>query len=237
MKSATELSRWRSASILVACLTIFIGMSQSVSAQGRLKPDAPNVYELEIEISRGSKLVATPKMTVSFGKSAQMTLVESAGDGSLRIQVTATPAGKTSAGVATVNLRAQVLEELSGAWVVVGEPAIRAAEGRSAAMEVQGGVGALQLRMKASPKFSAKAGDIVLKQCGAIDAPLDRQTVSGVGDPPHCPSLPCPGGCTDCCTTGCTDGSGRELRCCGAIECCDGVCGACCSPPGGGLGC
>lgn len=238
MKLLRSFFRARLPGMAMLCATALLGVVFSSAAQSQQKiSQKPNVYQLEMELSRSGNVIARPKMTVLFGKPARMTIIEKDGqDGSLRIQVTAMPADRTAAGIATVNLQAQVLEEMAGAWVVVGEPAVRAAEGQGASLQVQGGIGALQITIKATPMFNQKAVGGVVKQCGALDAPLVRQIAGGPGDP-NCPSLPCPGGCMDCCSVPCSDGSGRDLTCCGAIECCEGICGACCSPPGGGLGC
>ena len=213
--------------LLLACWGVTL--TQAAPANTQASDTAPNVYVLELTVGRDGKQLATPKMTVLFGKPARINLINrNTPEGNLCIQVLANPGTKTSKGVATVQLQAVVLEHIAGAWVVIAEPSIKAVEGQPASMQLNSGAGTIQLSFKAVPTFSAKVAAATPSTCPALDAPIATQST---GIP--CDSLPCPGGGDkNCCSAACSDDSGRTMTCCGAIECCDGVCGACCSPPG-----
>lgn len=206
--------------VLVAALT---WPAANFARAPSIAEKAPNVVVVEMEISRGGEVLASPKMTVLFGKPARYTFVRSDDqEGSIRVQVLATKAAPLANGVATVKVETMVLEQIAGAWVVAGEPSMRVAEGKPGDMSIVGNLGQIDISLKATPKFSEKVVSFNPKVCGPIDGPVRAFG----GTCPHCPQLPCPG-CEDCCSYVCPDGSGQG-RCCGAIECCD--CGGCCSP-------
>ncbi|MFO3797807.1 MAG: hypothetical protein ACK8QZ_11095 [Anaerolineales bacterium] len=184
----------------------------------------PNVYKLDLSIEKSGEKVANPKFTVAFGSPAVVTVTDpKKNDGAYRIQATATLGEKSPTGKGTVRLDIVVLEQISGAWVIVGEPSIMAYEGQSASLDVSGPVGSFKISATATPEFNQKALNFKGASCPALTAPMAKKTpppIVGIRNDPNC------------CSTGCADGSGQTMTCCGAIECC--ACGSCCRPPGGG---
>ncbi|HZH44241.1 MAG TPA: hypothetical protein VEY50_09190 [Lysobacter sp.] len=213
-------------SAVLGCALVFVGGIQATqpAAAAASSRQQANTYQVELAIVRDGKVIATPKVTVLFGKPARVTLTEKAGDGSLRVQVTASPAGKLANGTKVVQFNAVVVERIAGAWVILAEPSMKVAESQAGSTTLESPLGSLRIDVRATEKYVAGAESKNLRQCGALTA--DEPTT--LSD--NCPSLPCPGK-ENCCSAPCSDGSGRTMTCCGAIECCDDICGACCSPP------
>lgn len=220
----------RFAGVVPAAVLLFT--AGLVLAQPRTSPRVPeaNVVRVELEIVRSGTILATPAFTAISGSPVRLVLSGGeAGEGGLRIEAVAEPAAPSSRGRPTTRLRFQLFEEVAGAWVLAGQPEMRVEDGNAATVEVSGGLGSWSLNVVARSRFDATADRMAVKPCPDAEiiasGPVERLD----GACPQCDSLPCPM-CKDCCQADCTDGSGRTLRCCGAIECCDGVCGACCSP-------
>ena len=180
-----------------------------------------NSYKLDLTIKKGDRVVANPKLTVAFGKSAQATIInEKVGDGNYRIQTTASPNGVLADGRKKVKLDLVVLEQIAGAWVIMSEPSLTLVDGLSAELSLDGPVEKLGLIALATSNFSEKAINFKAENCPALTSPLmSTPTLTKASAQRR----------ADCCSSGCADGSGRTMTCCGAIECC--ACGVCCSPP------
>jgi len=160
-----------------------------------------NAYKLEMQLTRDSEIVAKPKITVAFGKPARINLIGTSDDGSIRIQVIATPGKPTANGVATLEFRAIMLERIAGAWVVVAEPSVRAAESKATSLKVDSGAGAMELAFVATPVYAEKAESAQATSCPPLNAPPQRIEAQ------VCDSLPCPDDKKSCCSAACTDGS------------------------------
>ena len=187
---------------------------------------APNVYDIKIELANDGKIIASPLVQVLHGKPARVTIGDPKNpDGAIRIQALAQPGSKTKNGEPAIDISVIVLEQMAGAWVILGEPRMRVAKGKVASVSV-GAVGGMTLSVTVTPKYSERAAKITPKVCGAIDEPLSAAGLTG-RNCPNCPSLPCPD-CPNCCSSPCADGPGN-LTCCGGTSCCG--CGTCCDPP------
>lgn len=204
---------------LGAGLVMLGAASQSQAANAA---SAPNAYKLDISIEKAGAQVANPKFTVVFGSPAVVTVTNpQQKDGAYRIQATATPSAKTVSGKGTVRIDMVVLEQISGAWVILGEPSVVAYEGTLSSVEVAGAVGGFKVNAKATPEFNQKAVNFKGETCPALTAPMAKNSTGPIVSIRH--------GGTGCCSVGCSDGSGHTMNCCGAIECC--ACGVCCRPP------
>lgn len=200
--------------------------AEPATARGATQ-QAANAYKLDIAIQKGGRTVANPKFTVVFGKPAQVTMSKAGtDDGLYRVQATALPAEPMPDGRKTVRVDLVVLEQVSGAWVVLGEPSMVLYDGRAGVVDVAGGAGAFKVEATATSEFNPRAVGFQGASCPALDAPVPRtakasgSVIKGIRVDP------------DCCSVGCSNGSGQTMTCCGAIECC--ACGSCCRPPGGG---
>lgn len=225
-------SAWLQSFLFVVCSAF----TATVLGQSSITPKAPiqlhNLYELKIEISRDGKVVATPSMKVVPGRLAQMTIGDWDNiDSALRIQVTAADGVTTARGEATADVNLLLLENVAGAWVIVGEPRLQLLHARQGSVEVSG-TGSYVVKVTATPAYNPKVDISKIQACGAaglpLIAPTDGLTLSGGRPCPNCPQTPCDA-CPNCCSSPCTDGSGSTLTCCGAVSCC--ACGTCCDVP------
>ncbi|WP_240097466.1 hypothetical protein [Thermomonas flagellata] len=186
--------------------------------------ESPNVYRLDIAVEKGGARVATPKFTVAFGSPAVVVIADAKkNSGAYRIQATAAPGGKGPAGKGTVRIDMVVMEQISGAWVILGEPSLVAYEGQPASMELSGPGGGFRVSATATPEFDREATSVKTGACQALTVPVATNAplpIVGIRQG------------SNCCTTGCADGSGLTMTCCGAMECC--ACGSCCRPPASG---
>lgn len=190
-------------------------------------PNSANSYKLDVTIKKGGVAIVNPKISVAFGKPAQITMSkQGVGDENYRIQVTAQPGEPAGNGKKTVRLDFIVLEQVSGAWVVLGEPSMVAYDGQQASVDVNGPAGAFSVSATATSGFDDRAASLKSDSCPTLEAPLVKRPeksggiIMGIHQDP------------DCCSAGCTDGSGWTMTCCGAIECC--ACGTCCRPRSSG---
>ncbi|RMH93354.1 hypothetical protein EBB59_05590 [Lysobacter pythonis] len=192
----------------------------------------PSTYALEVHISRDGKTLASPRITVLNGIAAQMRLVDPAyREGGLRVEILTTPAARTASGASSIDIQAIVMEQIAGAWVVAGEPSVRAEENQPATLAIDGNAGRLEIQVRASPGHDPRGIEAMTRICPPLNREMETRAATTLKSDQHCPQLPCPGnGKDNCCTAPRTDGSGRSMTCCGAITCCEGVCGACCSP-------
>ncbi len=194
-----------------------------MTAQLHAASPQANAYKLDISVEKSGAQVANPKFAVVFGKAAVATVTSpTTQDGFYRVQATASPGEKAPNGKGTVRVDMVVLEQVAGAWVILGEPSVLGYDGQEAAVDISGAAGSFTVKVRATPEFNQKAVNFKGQSCPALTAPLAKNSsgpIIAIG----------PG--RDCCSVGCNDGSGRTLNCCGAIECC--ACGSCCRPPGG----
>lgn len=203
---------------LAMCLVLLGSASPLLAANASA---APNAYKLDISIEKAGSQRANPKFTVVFGSPAVVTVTgPEQADGAYRIQATATPGAKTASGKGTVRIDLVVLEQIGGAWVILGEPSVVAYEGVQSSVEVAGAVGGFKLNATATPEFNAKAVNFKGESCPVLTAPLAKKAPGPIMSIRPDKS---------CCSVGCGDGSGHTMTCCGAVECC--ACGACCRPP------
>lgn len=214
-----NIRRW-SMRILAVGMPILLGLATAHA--GSIQ--SPNAYRLDISVEKGGERVANPKFTVAFGSPAVVTITDARkSSGAYRIQATAVPGGKGSAGKGTVRIDLVVLEQVSGAWVILGEPSLLAYDGQPASIEVSGAAGAFRVSAKATPEFNQAATAFKGGSCPALAAPMANNAPLPIVGIRHD---------ANCCSTGCAEGSGQTMTCCGAIECC--VCGSCCRPAAGG---
>jgi len=212
--------------LLGSLLPIALALSSFASRDAWAAEKAANAYKLNIAIQKAGETVANPKFTVAFGKPAQATMSKAGQeDGLYRVQATALPAEPAADGRKTLRLDLVVMEQVAGAWVILGEPSMVLYDGTTGSVDVSGAAGAFKVEATATSEFNLRAVDFAGGSCPALDAPVARiaktsgSVIKGIRVDP------------DCCSTGCADGSGQTMTCCGAIECC--ACGSCCRPPGG----
>lgn len=203
----------RSRFLRIICMATAMVILSPISLNLIAQTPQPNVYNLEMTIERDGSEVFSPKVQLAHGKPARLSIEDpNKKDGNMRLQVIASPGSSTISGAPTVNISLMILETVGGSWVVVGEPALVAYDGKEASVGVNGGIASYNLKLKATAAYNPMADLADLSQCGDILAPTDT---------PMTPAM------ADCCTVRCADGSG-VLTCCGAVQC--WACGSTCIP-------
>lgn len=228
MRAATRSSAWWMAGLFLT-LAMAVGLAPDLlglgSARAQAAPKAPNIYETRIELERAGKVLSKATIGAYVGRPAQVTQGDSANpEGALRMQVEVTP-NESNAARPMVDVKVTILEQVAGAWVILGEPTMRVLTTRPAEMSAVG-VGGTTFRIKVTPRYSERAAKVAPTSCGAIDRPLGAPNLTA-NNCPNCPQLPCDG-CPNCCRVPCASGPGN-LTCCGGSQCC--ACDTCCDPP------
>ena len=118
--------------------------------------------------------------------------------------------GKRADGGPGHTVAARVYSRSAARWTLVGEPVITLDGSGDASVERSNPDGTLEYRLAlAVSPVQLDTDD--LQAIARADCAADVVQMSG------------------CCGAKCLDGSGRDMTCCGALQCCD--CQVCCQPP------
>ena len=139
-------------------LPVAVALVPIVANGARAAEPAANAYRLDIAVQKDGRTVAHPKFTVAFGKPARTTMSKP-GEGDLyEVRATASPAEPAHDGRKTVRLDLVVLEQVDGAWVVLGEPSMVLYDGKTGSVDVSGAAGGFKVEATATSESNGKAG-------------------------------------------------------------------------------
>lgn len=173
---------------------------------------AADSFKLDMAISRNGIVVAKPVIQVEPEHNADLTVTPPGATKEEAIRVVVSVA-KTS-DKDTVGIHMMVFDRANGEWTLRAEPTTTGKLGK----DIQLNVGANGLARVASPI------DVTIKV--APGSPINgASTSSNWSNQLNIDLAAAPLQC-NCCTAG-------NVQCCNVVSCCEGVSGACCSPPCG----
>lgn len=233
-------------------LWLALGVSAFVYAGSGEATDAPTpqaarelaadieLYQLHGVIKHAGKVLSQPNVLLAVGKTVNLSWSGSHnGLADFRLDLTLARMDNPSHRLLT----AQLFEKKQTNWITMSAPAavldIRDPMPFTTAFQAAAKSSSLALELSLWPVSIDKNGKVskcnkriehglnsMLLPTGTINGSLcasDSSSLMTLLEPNDANKMR-----EDCCSVSCSTGT---LTCCGAVSCCDGICGACCSPP------